>query len=501
MYKYCLFDLDGTLTDPKEGICKSAQYGLHKMGIEEADIDKLEPFIGPPLIDSYMEFYNMSKEDAAKAVEYYRERFSVVGLYENQIYPGIEDMLKNLKAHNVKIAIASSKPTVFVEKILEHFSIKKYFDAIVGSELDGTRVQKSEVINEALAQLLGMKNTGKMLDIDDEIRKSIVMIGDRKFDIEGAKSFSVDSIGVSYGYAAKGELKKAGATYIATTVNDVEKYILAEKKTKNQNAQIKEQPVPEKSFFRAVYAIVPFALYFCIMQAVLAVFLIIRITINRYGSIDAQKFINGGSWVISGGVTGLSILVAGIMMYVIYHKTDRLVIKAQKSLVPIAILGMLLAVGLNLFFGFVGMWFPKMSVDTSASIKNIPVVIGFIISVIISPLSEELLFRYMLYGRVRRFMTPVMAAVLSAIFFGLYHTNILQGIYAFIMGYVMARLYEWTKNFMAPFIFHLSANLIIFSAMQLKAGENVALTVIVCVGTVIGGTMLFMTLKNKLAGK
>ena len=139
MKKYLLFDLDGTLTDPKVGICTCVQYALKAMGIDEPDLDKLEPFIGPPLKDSFMNFYHMSEEQAEAAIAKYRERFADVGIFENKVYDGIPEMLKNLQANGMELAVASSKPEVFVERILEHFGIRKYFKAVVGSELDGTR--------------------------------------------------------------------------------------------------------------------------------------------------------------------------------------------------------------------------------------------------------------------------------------------------------------------------------------------------------------------------
>ena len=176
MYQYILFDLDGTLTDPKEGITKSVQYALADQGIIEEDLSKLEPFIGPPLLDSFMEFYQMNEEDAHKAIAKYRERFQKTGLYENEIYPGISQMLQSLQHDGRRLAVASSKPTVFVEKILRHFHIKQYFDVIVGSELDGTRSKKEEVVEEALKQLFEDKTP------DPE---TVVMVGDRKFDVEG----------------------------------------------------------------------------------------------------------------------------------------------------------------------------------------------------------------------------------------------------------------------------------------------------------------------------
>ena len=204
MYKYCLFDLDGTLTDPREGITKSVQYALKKQGIEEPDIKKLEFFIGPPLRDSFMQAYGMSREKAEESVAFYRERFAPIGVLENKIFEGIPQLLKELSENSVKIAIASSKPTVFVHQILEHFGIKEYFDVIVGSELDGRRDTKEEVVEEALKQL------GILEMAASDRQAACAMIGDRKFDIQGAKAFGLTGVGVRFGFADEGELEAEG---------------------------------------------------------------------------------------------------------------------------------------------------------------------------------------------------------------------------------------------------------------------------------------------------
>ena len=215
MFEYILFDLNGTLTDPKEGITKCVQYALESVGIEEQDLDKLEPFIGPPLADSFMEFYGFDRENAMRLVDKYRERFTVKGMYENAVYPGIPEMLRELKEAGCKISIASSKPTELVEGILVHFDIHKYFDAIVGSNMDGTRVKKEEVVEEALRQLQCVK-------------EKTAMVGDRKFDIEGARAFGLTGIGVSFGYAEEHELEEAGADYIVDTVEELKNLFLGD---------------------------------------------------------------------------------------------------------------------------------------------------------------------------------------------------------------------------------------------------------------------------------
>lgn len=233
-FKYLLFDLDGTLTDPKLGITSCVQYALSKFGIDEPDLDKLEPFIGPPLPDSLRDFYGFDERKAAEAVTYYRERFSTIGIFENEIYPGMEELLAHMKKAGKKLAIASSKPTVFVERILKYFNIEQYFDVIVGSELDGTRSKKEEVVEEALKQLHNkyVPNTmqtaykkNKPYPKEETSYDTFVMIGDRKFDINAAKAFGIASVGVAFGYAAPGELEQAGADYIVDTVQQLEELL------------------------------------------------------------------------------------------------------------------------------------------------------------------------------------------------------------------------------------------------------------------------------------
>lgn len=213
-YKYLLFDLDGTLTDPKLGITTSVQYALKAFGIEEPDLDKLEPFIGPPLRDSFMNFYQFNAEQAELAVAKYREWFAPTGVLQNKIYPGVEEMLVALKAEGKVLAVASSKPTVFVEQILRHFHIYDYFEVIVGSELNGVRGSKEEVVEEALSQL-GAENN-----------QQTVMIGDRKFDIQGGKEHGLLTVGVTFGYAEEGELEASGADYVVNSVEELERILI-----------------------------------------------------------------------------------------------------------------------------------------------------------------------------------------------------------------------------------------------------------------------------------
>ncbi|MFM1632987.1 HAD family hydrolase [Streptococcus mutans] len=214
MYQTILFDLDGTLTNPDLGITNSLAYALEKFNIEVTDKKELYRFIGPPLQDSFENFYHFSKEDSLKAVDFYRDYFRHKGLYENEVYQGIPDLLERLKAQGKKLLVATSKPERFARQILKHFELFDYFDLVAGASMDGSRRLKGDVIAHALTSA----------QIADP--SSAIMIGDRKHDIIGAKKNGLDAIGVLYGFGNREELKKAGATYIATNVEELQGRLL-----------------------------------------------------------------------------------------------------------------------------------------------------------------------------------------------------------------------------------------------------------------------------------
>ena len=215
MYRAILFDLDGTLTASAEGITKSVRYALHKLGIDEPDLHKLEAFVGPPLLDQFMEAYGLDEAAAWQAVGYYRERYTQQGIYENQPYEGIWELLQGLKARGYILGVASSKPIVYVRQILEHFKLASFFTVIEGSQMDGSRTTKGEVIQEALR---GLKMEGQ--------REQVVMVGDRKHDILGARDAGIDCVAVAYGYGSTQELEQAGPLMIAPTIEGLQRFFL-----------------------------------------------------------------------------------------------------------------------------------------------------------------------------------------------------------------------------------------------------------------------------------
>lgn len=211
--KYILFDLDGTLTNPYEGITKSVQYALSSFGIDEKQ-ENLKRFIGPPLTYAFKDYYGFDDESTAQAIKKYRERFSQKGIYENDLYEGIPELLDKLKKSGKEIILATSKPIEFSERIIEHFNLTKYFSFMAGSTLKGERDTKAQVIEYALSRM-GITDLSQ-----------VVMIGDREHDIIGAKANNIESIGILYGFGDREEFEKVGAEYICDTIKDLEKLLL-----------------------------------------------------------------------------------------------------------------------------------------------------------------------------------------------------------------------------------------------------------------------------------
>lgn len=455
MYRYILFDLDGTLTDPKIGICTSVQYALADAGIIEENLDVLEPFIGPPLRDSFVEYYQMSDEQAGQAVKKYRERFEITGWYENEVYPGIADMLHALKMAGIRMGIASSKPTVFVEKILIHFEMKDFFDVIVGSELDGTRGKKEEVVEEALKQLIpsGKKDYDKC-----------VMIGDRRFDVEGAKAHKIDSIGVSYGYGGSEELRCAGATYIVDTVQELQNLLLPiEKSGKKYSFR--------HSFYKAWQILFPIALYWLISNIVIIAGVVaVQSYLQTKGTIASSL---GGEWTgkISVYLNTAATLAAIPFMYRIY-KNDRIrtkktqfVFGKEKWIIFLLtiIMGASAALACNIALSYVD--FSSLSEtykEVSKMQYSISIPMGILVYGLITPIAEELVFRGIVFKRIENYYTTAIGVIASAFIFGMYHGNLVQGVYGFLLGLLIAICYVKFDHILIPILFHGAANISVF---------------------------------------
>lgn len=221
MFKYAFFDLDGTLTQSEFAIINSVVYAMKKMGVEIEDRESVKRFIGPPLMTSFKEFYNMSEEEAKQATAYYREFYNAGEMFNAPLYEGIDDTLKRLTQEGAELYVVTSKPAVFAEKITENFDILKYFKKVVGPDLNNADPSKKDLIRMAMEDICGEDG-----EITDELKPQCIMIGDRHFDIDGAVLNNIASIGVLYGYGSREELEEAGATFIAENTKEVGDIVL-----------------------------------------------------------------------------------------------------------------------------------------------------------------------------------------------------------------------------------------------------------------------------------
>ena len=495
MKNYLLFDLDGTLTDPREGICTCVQYALASFGIEEPDLVKLEPFIGPPLKDSFMKYYGMDHTQAQAAVEKYRERFQDTGIFENKLYDGIPEMLRTLNSRGMFLAVASSKPTVYVKRILEHFQIAKYFKVIVGSELDGTRTNKDEVVAETLNKLFGEKPVDK---------EKVYMIGDRCFDVEGAHVLGVEAVGVTYGYGGMEELKEARADYIVRSVGELEKFLMrgTEEERKLTAGQRIGQIVIPFLLFTMVrnigFNVASLILYHVGNNLLGGAFLFIR---NDQGGLEGFTG-NAVNLASAAGFLAAAVAISGIAKKTIGKTAEDMKlmhIKEEPSrhyvLLGSAALGFIL--GINLLLMQVG------AIDASETYQAVAesqhaawLPVGLLCYGLITALSEELLFRGILYSCFRRYMKLSAAMVMSGALFALYHGNSVQGIYAFVMGCFMAYAYEYFGDFRMPVLVHMLANLLAYG-MGYVMIPKVAYWPLCIAGLVCGGGSIWALHKDK----
>lgn len=461
MKQYLLFDLDGTLTDPKVGICTCVQYALASFGIEEPDLDKLEPFIGPPLKNSFMNYYHLTEEQAEEAVEKYRERFKDTGIFENKLYDGIEQMLIALNSKGIHLAVASSKPQVFVERILEHFHIARYFRVVVGSELDGTRVNKEEVIEEALRQLFGDKPVDK---------SQVYMIGDRRYDAEGAKKVGVESVCVTYGYGSMEELKAAKADYIVRSVEELKNFLL-------RGTGEKQKLTPTQ---RILQLFIPFLLFIGVKGLVVNVLGMMMNTVGNTIPAGSFFFVHdeaGNLKELTGNTLTILQMLGFIGGVVAISKIARKTLTRAKddmklmhikgdpvyTYVAAGVAALFAAFGMNLLLELSGM------LEASGTYQKVlenqygsTFILGLILYGLISPFAEELLFRGVLYNCMRRSMTVKMSIFLSAMFFGLYHSNAVQGIYALVLGLLISYAYEYFGDLKVPIAMHMAVNILMY---------------------------------------
>ncbi|MFV0527717.1 MAG: HAD hydrolase-like protein [Lachnospiraceae bacterium] len=484
LYKAVLFDLDGTLTASAEGITKSVQYALMKMGVPAPDLHALEEFVGPPLREQFMKFAGFTSEEAEQAIHYYRERYSAEGYLENQPYPGCIAMLAELKRKGIRLAVASSKPTFYVEKIIKHYKMDLYFDAVVGSELDGTRSKKEEVIEEALARIGFL-----------EARSQVLMVGDRKFDIEGARACGIDSLAVRYGYGTAEELQRAKPDHTVGSTEEIVRYILPRPKVLRVLGALWEILYPILIILAANVA----------AANIVYMVLVIYTGNMNLDILEYQMPILGLTAVcnIACMVPILKWEQGRIPRAVGSKKFGGLKLRNMAAILIFAAASSQV-INYLLTLSGIDRIFTEYS-ELSATVFDNPLPLLLLVIGVLGPVSEELVFRGLVFTRMKKYMSPGKAILLSSLLFGLYHMNVVQFIYATCLGILMAALYEREKSLLAPMLYHIAANIwsVLFSyfgdTLSGVAGGGVILVLLVVevVITLTGGYRIFAKYTKK----
>lgn len=473
MWNTVLFDLDGTLSDSAPGITRCVQYALEKeFGIIRKPEELIE-FVGPPLKEQFMLYTGCNDEMGERAVARYRERYRPVGIFENSLYPGIPELLLQLKNEGFRIALSSSKPEEFCHQILETFEIAQYFDVVCGSDMEGRHTDKAEIVEEVLHRL-GMENR----------REEVVLVGDRKYDIIGARQRGVGTIGVSYGYGSREELELEWPDCIVDTVTELRNVLIGQaragrrnKNTANTPAGIAERKRSDGGLIYKVWRIVyPMLLHFAVVNItavlVLAGYLMIRI-LTGDAPYDAFETIQSEMLILTGLGDAILIPIAwmfyredekkrlskGFRERILVHNTFEI-----SEIVSVAIMVIGISCLMNLLIALIPIDDVEYQEIAEEMFNNNGIVIQLVVIGILAPVSEELIFRGLIFRRSRDYVGFMWAAVCSGLFFGIYHGNLTQGIFAFFMGMLFAAIYEHFGTLWAPIVAHMANN--IFATLE-----------------------------------
>lgn len=553
-----LFDLDGTLTDSGEGIKKSIAYALEELGYPPMTDKAMDVFIGPPLKDMMQELFHVSDEEAQKFVDKYRERYTGIGLYENEIYPGIRACLDSLKAQGLILGVASSKPEPMVKACLSHFGLDTYFSVIVGSTYDGVRVSKKDVIVEAL----------KRLDVSDD-KSSLIYVGDRSYDVQGARQCGLLCIGAAWGYGGFAELADNKALYIASTpamLSDIiaeENAGQASTATKasadNQNREVggtsvnnhnrenggtsadnhnrevggtsadnhsREDGISSTGPRRPAGGYAPYGrntdeLPLCLWRVLYPILLyqwmdqlvvfgvsflyrLVGPVLYSFFGFDLMGHVlfNGDGLVLQGisAVITIPFLVWFIEKDEIKRKMGgryRFSPMAKKAfgfpdVAGVVVLIISSCLVLSSLIAMTPLWkLDKQYQAVNQSIESASGLVVLMVVVIAAPICEELIFRGLVQARIRDYAGPKTAIVLSSLCFGLFHMNLVQGLFAFGMGLILAALYEKYGNILIPLAGHIANNVYNTVSVSLLP-KGISIFTVIGINAVISGLLIWV---------
>ncbi|MEE3419806.1 MAG: HAD hydrolase-like protein [Lachnospiraceae bacterium] len=535
MWNTVLFDLDGTLTDSGEGIKKCVQYATEKaLGFTETREEVLKTFVGPPLLDSFMKYDGVTEEDAKRAIAAYRERYQTKGIYENQLYPGVAEMLADLKKAGYRIALTSSKPDLYCRQILGFFGIIQYFDIVVGAPMDESQAAKPALIDKTLTRLAVGVDTSH-----------VVMVGDRKYDIDAAKQYRLHTVGVRYGYAPAGELENCAPDAIVGTVDELRFYLL-----RQRNAP---DPSPRRSYFRQqeydqrgtcspcenadygggslhgggnssggsydygngstqgpddAYRRTDFGgqgyshggqygysgqprrktgrariVWHTIWPLALAA--IIEIAVGLlYGVFDSFSghTLDPNSADVTFLLTGIMDACFLVVFALIFRQDEKKRRAMEQESALLKTRGFRWLDGIFTVCGMLAVSFlgdlivagltkeGDSYTEFSNQIAEEHIVIAILLIGVLGPIAEEFLFRGVFYRRLREATNIYVAVIVSAGAFGAFHGNLSQGVAAAVMGIALALIYEHYGTLKASITAHMAVN--IFGVISMHYGAD-----------------------------
>ncbi|MDO4615125.1 MAG: HAD hydrolase-like protein [Lachnospiraceae bacterium] len=520
MWNTVLFDLDGTLTDSGLGITRCVQHALREVyGMEITELHDLDCFVGPPLKEQFLAFAGGTEEQAEQAVAVYRSRYKDTGIFENEVYPGIPELLRSLKEAHMTLALSSSKPTVFCKRILSYFGLDSYFTVILGSELDGRRTKKSEVVAEVLHSL-GM----------EERRSEAVLIGDRNYDVEGARAAGIDCLAVSYGYGSRSELEavwpacicdnvrelqnvligqlldeqpaasgfpqddfsgqtvfagkaeqgisveESGSPYAAGEAQRYARYAEPSGKRKSAGTSLRRDPWP-LMIWRILYP-------YLISQAaaIIISFVLVILYSVFYASPEAIGWLDFiyDNDTIFGGFIDFFCLIILIPLFKSdenkrNHSRDRGAVLRRNRLTWKHVLMIVLAteavsLSVNDVVSMIVYLMNPNYAEPQASFYTVSVFAQYVFIGVLTPICEELMFRGLIYRRIRDYFGPLPAIIAASVFFGLVHQDLPTDIIVFFGGIMLALAYEHFGSLKACIAGHMTIN--IFAITLNNYGEG-----------------------------
>ena len=520
MWRTVFFDLDGTLANSGEGIMRCVQYALDREFGIKADIKELRSFVGPPLREQFIRYANLTPEQADRAVARYGERYRAAGIYEISVLPGISELLMELRRAGMRLVLVSSKPTEYCREILSRLGIAQYFNDVVGSDQNGRTAGKPDAIEKAI----------RMTGCAD--RNEIVMVGDRRYDVIGAKQCGVGSIGVTYGYGSRMELEYEWPDCIVDNPTELRNVLIGQLMAGSPGGNSLNAGAPDPEIigeavkpakksgtqrlldmidkiykvWRIVYPILLHgAILFVVQMGLFLAVLIIGEFVKHPDGMSAYDFLLNQMVLLTGIADAAAIPVAWLFMRGDQRNRKeagrKYLMNRNKMGVKEIILIALLSIGIAQVVNFLIALIPYEDAiyeETSEEMfYQTGLFLQFAVIGVIGPICEELVFRGLVFRRARDYVGFWPAAIVSGLAFGIYHMNVTQGVFAAIMGIVFAMIYEHYGTIWASITAHIANNVMatlmnsVIDKLDLPESFYLIYLIVMAIAAVVIGIYIF----------